>query len=313
MDSNAKIFVAGHKGLVGSALCRQLKKQGYDNVLTATHAKLDLTNQKKVNDWFALNRPNYVFLAAAKVGGIGANSAYPADFIRDNLLIQSNVIEAAYTNYVKKLCFFGSACIYPKLAPVPIKEDCLLTAPLEETNMAYAIAKIAGLTMCQKYTEQYGMDTISLMPANLYGIHDNFHVNDGHVIPSLINKFYSAKINNQDTVTLFGDGSPIREFLYIDDLANAAVFLMKNYDDPSIINVGSPYHTTIKNVADIISKEIGYNGKIFWDTTKPNGTPKRFLDISKISSLGWTPQISFEEGIKRTIDWFIVNNKSVRK
>lgn len=313
MDKNSKIFVAGHRGLVGSAIVRSLKLNGYTNIIIAPKNEVDLTNQNKVDNFFKINKPEYVFLAAAKVGGIGYNKSSPADFIRENIQIQTNVIDSSYKNYCKKLLFLGSACIYPKHAPVPVKETSLLTAPLEPTNEAYSIAKIAGYIMCKKYTEQYGFPTISVMPNNLYGINDNFNINQGHVIPSLISKFIDAKENNEKYVTCFGDGSPIREFLFSDDLADGLIFLMNNYSSPEIINIGPNREISIKELSELISKLVGYTGDIVWDTSKPNGTPRRSLDTNKINNLGWKSKISLEEGLKITIDWFIKNRKNYER
>jgi GDP-L-fucose synthase len=310
MDSNAKIFVAGHRGLVGSALVRHLNRQGYNNILTRTRAQLDLRIQKDVDEFFSEEKPDYVFLGAAKVGGIGYNKAIPADFIRENLQIQTNVIDSAYRNGCKKLLFLGSACIYPKLAPVPIKEEYLMTGPLEETNISYSLAKIAGYMMCKKYTEQYDFPTVSVMPNNLYGINDNFIIEQCHVIPSFINKFVSAKESNSPTVTCFGDGSPTREFLFSDDLADGLIFLMNNYSDPEIINIGPEREVSIKELSEIIVDLIEYNGKLIWDTTKPNGTPRRALDTSKMDALGWKAQTPLEDGLKVTIDWFLKNRST---
>jgi GDP-L-fucose synthase len=310
MDSNSKIFVAGHRGLVGSALVRHLNKQGYNNILTRTRAQLDLRIQKDVDEFFSEEKPDYVFLGAAKVGGIGYNKAIPADFIRENLQIQTNVIDSAYRNGCKKLLFLGSACIYPKLAPVPIKEEYLMTGPLEETNISYSLAKIAGYMMCKKYTEQYDFPTVSVMPNNLYGINDNFIIEQCHVIPSFINKFVSAKESNSPTVTCFGDGSPTREFLFSDDLADGLIFLMNNYSDPEIINIGPEREVSIKELSEIIVDLIEYNGKLIWDTTKPNGTPRRALDTSKMDALGWKAQTPLEDGLKVTIDWFLKNRST---
>lgn len=310
MNKTSKIFVAGHKGLVGSALVRNLKTNGYENIITASKDEVDLTDQYKVRSFFCENRPEYVFLSAAKVGGIGYNTDFPADFIRENLQIQTNVIHSAYENGCKKLLFLGSGCIYPKHATVPVKEDSLMSAPLEPTNEAYSVAKIAGYMMCKKYTEQYGFPTISVMPNNLYGINDNFNIEQCHVIPSLINKFITAKENNLSEVTCFGDGSPTREFLFSDDLADGLVFLMNNYNDPEIINIGPDREITIKYLSKLICELLGYSGKIVWDTSKPNGTPRRSLDTSKISSLGWKSKTSLEDGLKITIDWFLQNRSN---
>jgi GDP-L-fucose synthase len=307
MEKNSKIFVAGHKGLVGSAIVRQLRKEGYTNILTADKEGLNLTRQLAVQSFFQTNKIDYVFLAAAKVGGINYNATVPADFIYDNLMIQSNVIDAAYRNGVKKLLFLGSACIYPKVTPQPIKEEYLLTAPLEPTNEGYALAKISGLKMCQFYKKQYGFNCISLMPANLYGPGDNFDPEKCHVIPGMIHKFYTAKKNNLPEIEAWGDGSPTREFLYVDDLADACLFLMKNYDSSDHINVGSDVEITIKDLSDIIKNTIGFDGSIFWNTEKPNGTPRRKMDNTKLFDLGWKPKVSFEEGLKKTVGWYLEN------
>lgn len=305
MDSKSRIWVAGHKGLVGTALINQLAKRGYENILTSD---IDLRVQHDTYDWVIDNQPHYIFLAAAKVGGIGYNKAFPADFIYDNLMIQSNVIDAAATvGCVKKLCFLGTACIYPKLAPVPIKEESLMTGPLEETNIAYAISKIAGLIMCQKYTEQGGLDTISVMPNNLYGKNDNFNLEQCHVIPAMIRKLMEAKDNKLEEVTFFGTGMPTREFLYADDLADGLIFLMKNYNDPKPINIGPNREVSIIGLAYVIAEIIGYEGKIKWDSTKPDGTPRRVLDTSKMDALGWRAKTSLEDGLKETIEWYYEN------
>ena len=310
MEIDSKIFIAGHRGLVGSAISRQLTSNGYTNLLTRSRAQLDLRVQKDVDEFFAEERPDYVFLGAAKVGGIGYNKAIPADFIRENLQIQTNVIDAAYRNGCKKLLFLGSACIYPKHAPVPIKEEYLMTGPLEETNISYSLAKIAGYMMCKKYTDQYGFPTVSVMPNNLYGINDNFILEQCHVIPSFINKFVSAKDSGVESVVCFGDGSPTREFLFSDDLADGLVFLMNNYEDPEIINIGPEREVSIKELSEIVSSLVGYNGKLIWDVSKPNGTPRRALDTSKMSSLGWKAKTSLEDGLKTTIDWFLKNRSN---
>lgn len=310
MKLESKIFVAGHKGLVGSAIVRNLKSRGYTNILTADRSQLELTDQYDVDYFFRYNQPEYVFLAAAKVGGIGFNKSYPADFIRDNLQIQTNVIDAAFRTGCRKLLFMGSACIYPKHAPVPIKEEYLMTSELEPTNIAYSIAKIAGHIMCKKYKEQYGFNTISLMPNNLYGIYDNFNPEECHVIPSFINRFIKAKEQNLPEVVCFGDGSPTREFLFSDDLADGAVFLMENYNDPDIINIGPNREVSIKELSKIVAKCVGYEGKITWDTSMPNGTPRRMLDTTKMDSLGWKAKTSLEDGMKQTVDWFLANRDS---
>jgi GDP-L-fucose synthase len=310
MDSDSKIFIAGHRGLVGSAISRHLISNGYTNLLTRSRAQLDLRIQKDVDEFFAEERPEYVFLGAAKVGGIGYNKAIPADFIRENLQIQTNVIDAAYRNGCKKLLFLGSACIYPKHAPIPVKEEYLLTGPLEETNISYSLAKIAGYMMCKKYTEQYGFPTVSVMPNNLYGINDNFILEQCHVIPSFINKFVSAKDSGVESVMCFGDGSPTREFLFSDDLADGLVFLMNNYNNPDIINIGPDREVSIKELSEIVSNLVGYTGELVWDTSKPNGTPRRALDTSKMDSLGWKAKTSLEDGLKITIDWFLKNRSN---
>lgn len=310
MEIDSKIYIAGHRGLVGSAIIRNLKYNGYINAYGMGKSLLDLRNQHQVDEFFESNRPEYVFLAAAKVGGIGYNKAIPADFIRENLQIQTNVIDAAYRNGCKKLLFLGSACIYPKLAKVPIKEEYLMTGPLEETNISYSLAKIAGYMMCKKYTEQYGFSTVSVMPNNLYGINDNFIPEQCHVIPSFINRFIQSKENSDPEVVCFGDGSPTREFLFSDDLADGLVFLMNNYNDPEIINIGPQREVSIKELSEIVSKLVGYSGDIVWDSTKPNGTPRRALDTSKMDSLGWKAKKSLEDGLKITIDWFLQNRSN---
>jgi len=305
MELTSKIYVPGHKGLVGSALMRKLKEAGYNNVFGGNREHLDLRNQKSVNDFFETNKPDYVFLAAAKVGGINYNKSAPADFILDNLQIQNNIISSAYKHGVKKLLFLGSACIYPKVTLQPIKEEYLLSDYLEPTNEGYALAKIAGLKMCQMFNQQYGFNAISLMPANLYGVNDNFNIEQCHVIPAMINKFITAKNNGDDHVVLFGDGTPTREFLYVDDLADACIFLMNNYNNPEHINVGSSEEYTIKDLATIVAEKTGYTGKIIWDTDKPNGTPRRKLDNSKINSMGWYSKTNLSEGLEKTVDWYI--------
>jgi GDP-L-fucose synthase len=307
MNKNDRIFVAGHRGLVGSAIVRKLVSEGYNDIIARPHDQLDLRNQDQVNYFFQHNRPEYVFLAAAKVGGINYNATVPAEFIYDNLMIQNNVIDSAYRYGVKKLLFLGSACIYPKVTPQPIKEEYLLSAKLEPTNDAYAIAKIAGMTTAKYYTKQYGFNTISLMPANLYGPNDNFFPDKCHVIPGLINKFYNAQQHGQGIVEAWGDGTPTREFLYVDDLADACLFLMNNYNSPDHINVGSDVEITIRELSDIIKREVGYTGEIFWNTDKPNGTPRRKLDNTKLFDLGWKPKVSFDDGLARTISWFKEN------
>lgn len=309
MEKTAKIYVAGHRGLVGSALVRELTKQGYTNLVTRTSKELNLTNQQAVTDFFATEKPEYVFLAAAKVGGIMANKTAPADFIYQNLQIQNNIIENSYKNDVKKLLFLGSSCIYPKLAPQPIKEEYLLTGPLEPSNEAYAVAKIAGIKMCQSYNTQYGTNYISVMPTNLYGENDNFDLETSHVLPALIRRFDEARENNLPSVTLWGTGTPMREFLYVDDLAAACVHLMQTYDNSNeIVNIGTGEDVTIKELAETIAKIVGYTGTLEWDTTKPDGTPRKLLDVSKLHSLGFKHKTSLEDGIKMTYQWYKENN-----
>ena len=313
MNKESKVYVAGHRGLVGSALVRRLESDGYTNIIKKSRSELDLRNQEAVDSFFKEEKPEYVFLAAAKVGGILYNKTFPADFIRDNLQIQTNVIDSAYKNGTQKLLFLGSACIYPKDAPVPIKEDALLIAILEPTNIAYSLAKIAGYIMCQKYTEQHGFRTISVMPNNLYGINDNFNIEQCHVIPSFINKFIKAKESGAEEVLCFGDGSPTREFIFSDDLADGLIFLMKNYEDPSIINIGPNREISIKQLAETIADLVNYNGKIVWDTSKPNGTPRRTLDTTKMDTLGWKANTTLESGLKKTIDWYLENRGTYEK
>ena len=314
MELNSKIFIAGHKGLVGTALRRKLKERGYNNILTVSMDEVDLRNQKEVDDWFRESRPEYVFLAAAKVGGIGFNKSFPADFIRDNIQIQTNIIESSHGYGVSKLCFLGTACIYPKHAQVPIKEEYLMTGPLEETNIGYALAKITGLVMCKKYYEQYGFQSVCVMPNNLYGTHDNFRPSECHVIPSFINRFIAAKEQGLSEIVCFGDGTPTREFLFSDDMADACIFLMNNHhDDPTHINVGPNREVSIRELSEIIAKLVGYEGKIVWDTSMPNGTPRRALDTTKMDSLGWKAKTSLEDGLKTTIDWFLENRKTYER
>lgn len=315
MDSNSKILVAGANGMVGSAIVRNLKSKGYTNIVLGTRNWVNFAKEQETKTFFEDIKPEYVFLAAAKVGGIMANRNYQADFITENLQIQTNIIQQSHLSGVKKLLFLGSSCIYPKYASQPISEDQLMTGLLEPTNDAYAIAKIAGIKMCQAYRHQYGFNAISLMPSNLYGPNDNFDLNSSHVLPALIRKFDDGKNNighddgryYQYPVILWGDGSPMREFLHVDDLADACLFLMLNYNDPDIINVGTGTDITIKELATIISNQVGFTGKILWDTNKPNGTPKKVLDISKIKSLGWNPKINLTEGIKKTYEWYREN------
>jgi len=304
MEKNSKIFVAGHRGLAGSAIVRILQREGFDNVVTKSKSELDLRNQQEVKDFFESEKIEYVFDAAAKVGGIYANSTYPADFIYDNLMIQTNLIDSAYRSGIKKFLFLGSVCIYPKFAPLPIVEDCLLTGFLEPTNEAYAVAKIAGIKMCQAYRKQYGFNAISLMPTNLYGPGDNYHPENSHVMAAMIRRFYEANVNNQETVTCWGDGTPRREFLYSDDLATACILAMQEYDDYEIMNVSTGEEVSIKETAETVAKIVGYKGTIAWDTSKPNGTIKRPLHIEKIKQLDWKPQVSLEDGIRKSIDDF---------
>jgi len=311
MEKNSKIFVAGHRGLVGSALIRQLTKLGYENIITANRELLDLTRQGEVEEFFDCCKPDYVFLAAAKVGGINYNKSYPADFIHDNIYITTNVISASHKVGVKKLLNLGSVCIYPKITPQPIKEEYLLTSPLEPTNEAYSIAKIIGLKMCQFYHKQHGFNAISLMPSNLYGPNDNFNVDQCHVIPGMINKFITSK-ETGNPVVLWGDGSPTRQFMYCEDIADACIFLMKTYDSPEIINVSNDDEYTIKNLSEIISSKVKYSGEIMWDTTKPNGSPRRKVCTQKLYDMGWRPKVSMEEGLERTIEWFMNNRRQFK-
>ena len=312
MKRDSSIFIAGHNGLVGSAVYKKLISCGYNNITRVRKEMVDLANQKEVNAFFAHARFEYVFLCAAKVGGIYANTTYPADFIRDNLMIQSNVIHASYECGVQKLVFLGSSCIYPKLCPQPIKEEYLMTGPLEPTNTAYAIAKIAGIEMVKAYAKQYGFNGICLMPTNLYGPKDNFHPENSHVLPGLLRRFHEAKMNKLSSVSVWGSGSPLREFLHVDDLADACLFLMQTYDSPEIINVGSGEEVSIKALAEMVATTVGFTGDIQWDTTKPDGTPRKLLDIGKIKSLGWEPKISLPDGLKQTYEWFLTNAESIR-
>jgi GDP-L-fucose synthase len=313
MNKTDKIYVAGHRGLVGSAIVRNLKKNGYNNLLLRTSKELNLTNQADVNHFFEIEKPDYIFLAAAKVGGIHANDTYPADFIRDNLQIQTNIIDAAYRNNAKKLLFLGSSCIYPKLAPQPMKEEHLLTGELEPTNEWYAIAKIAGIKMCQAYKKQYGFNAISLMPTNLYGPGDNFNLENSHVMPALIRKFHDAKTNNLPEVEVWGTGTPRREFLHVDDLADASVYLMNNYDDAEFVNVGVGEDVTIKELAETVKEIVAYKGELKFDTSKPDGTPRKLLDVTKLNNIGWQADIQLNEGIKSTYEWFLENIDKFRQ
>ena len=304
MDKQAKIYIAGHRGLVGSALMRELTKQGYRNIITRSHTELNLIDQAAVTKFFAAEKPEYVFLSAAKVGGIGANSTTPAEFIYQNLMIGTNIIHNAYKNGAKKLLFLGSSCIYPKLAQQPIKEESLLTGELEPTNDAYAMAKITGIKMCQAYNKQYGTKYISVMPTNLYGINDNFNLKTSHVFPALIRKFHEAKVNNESTVTVWGTGTPVREFLFVDDLAEACVYLMNTYDDGKIVNIGTGIGVTIRELAESIAKVVGYTGKLVFDPSKPDGTPVKINDVTYLNSLGWKAKINLLQGIKLTYEWY---------
>jgi GDP-L-fucose synthase len=310
MDNDSRVLVAGANGMVGSAIVRNLESKGYANIIKATRQVVDFTDQEATDAFFRFIKPEYVFVAAAKVGGIMANNNYKADFLTENLRIQTNIIDAAHRFNVKKLLFLGSSCIYPKFANQPIAEDQLMTGPLEPTNDGYAMSKIIGYYMCKRYTEQYGFPTVSVMPNNLYGINDNFIPSQCHVIPSFINRFIQSKENNDSEVVCFGDGSPTREFLFSDDLADGLVFLMNNYENPEVINIGPNREVSIKELSDLVAKEVGYTGKIVWDTTKPNGTPRRALDTSKMDSLGWKAQTPLEEGLKITVDWFLQNRSN---
>lgn len=311
MDERSKIYVAGHRGLVGSAIVRRLRAEGYTNLVTRTRDELDLCDQAAVYRFFKEERPEYVFLAAAKVGGILANSTYPADFIRDNLLIQTHVIDAAYRHGVKKLLFLGSSCIYPKHAPQPMREEYLLTGPLEPTNEPYAVAKIAGIKMVEAYRRQYGFNAISLMPTNLYGPGDNFDLETSHVIPALIRKFHEARVKGAPEVVVWGTGAPRREFLHVDDLADAAVFLMKHYDGETIINVGVGEDITIRELAEVIREVVGYTGKIVFDPSKPDGTPRKLLDVSRLHALGWKAKIPLREGLEQTYRWYVEREREL--
>lgn len=304
MEKTSKIYVAGHRGLVGSAVLRALQCQGYSNVITRTHSELDLRNQEAVNRLFEQEKPDYVFLAAAKVGGIWANSQSPADFCYDNLLISANVIHAAYVNQVKKLLFLGSSCIYPKMAPQPIKEEYLLTGALEPTNEGYALAKISGMQLCKYYRRQYGCDFISAMPTNLYGINDNFDLNNSHVLPAMIRKFHEAKIQDKPEVILWGTGKVLREFLYVDDLADALVHLMNNYSADWHVNIGTGEDLSINDLAVLVRDVVGFKGKIVYDTSKPDGTPRKLLDVSLLHSTGWHHNTSLRKGIEIVYDWY---------
>ena len=307
MNLNAKIYVAGHRGLVGSAIVRNLETKGYKNIIFRTHKELDLTNQEAVRTFFEEERPEYVFLAAAKVGGIHANNTYPADFIYDNLMIQNNVIKAAHDFEVKKLLFLGSTCIYPKMAPQPIKEEYLLTGSLEETNEAYAVAKIAGLEMCKFFKRQYGDNFISCMPTNLYGPNYNFDLKNSHVLPALIRKFHEAKVNNSEAVEVWGTGTPLREFLYVDDMADACVFLMENYDGEQHVNIGTGEEVSIRELAETVKEVVGFDGELVFNTDMPDGTPRKLTTVDKLHGLGWKHKVSLDKGIRLAYNWFLEN------
>ncbi|MDE6010585.1 MAG: GDP-L-fucose synthase [Muribaculaceae bacterium] len=307
MEKNAKIYVAGHRGMVGSAIVRELERQGYTNIITRTHAELDLINQKAVDEFFAAEKPEYVFLAAAKVGGIAANAGALADFMYDNMMLEMNVIHAAWKNGCRKLEFLGSSCIYPRMAPQPMPESCLLTSELEKTNEAYALAKISGLKYCEYLNRQYGTDYISVMPTNLYGPNDNYHPTHSHVLPALIRRFHDAKEAGAPEVVCWGDGSPLREFLYVDDLANLCVYLMNNYSGNETVNAGTGKELTIKALAEMVARTVGYEGRIVWDESKPNGTPRKLLDVSKATALGWKYHTELPDGIRLAYADFLSN------
>ena len=309
MEQTDKIYIAGHRGMAGSGLERKLRKEGYNNILTRISSELDLRNQQAVNDFFEKEKPAYVILAAAKVGGIHANNTYRAEFIYDNLMIEANIIHASYLNKVTKLLFLGSSCIYPKMAPQPLKEEYLLSGYLESTNQPYAIAKIAGIEMCDSYRAQYGCNFISAMPTNLYGTNDNYHPENSHVLPALIRRIVLAKKNNESSVIIWGTGTPRREFLHVDDLADACFFLLQEYNEQGLVNIGCGTDVSIKELAELIVAEVGYEGQLMFDTTKPDGTPRKVMDTSKVNNLGWEPEIKLLDGIKRTIKEFdLINN-----
>lgn len=312
MEKNSKIYIAGHRGMVGSAIMRRLEENGYTNIIYKTSAELDLRNQAAVEKFFEEEKPEYVFLAAAKVGGIHANNTYPAEFIYDNLMIETNVINSSYKNSVKKLLFLGSSCIYPKFAEQPIKEEYLLTGSLEETNEAYAIAKITGIELCKFYRRQYGCDFISAMPTNLYGVNDNFNLETSHVMPALIRKFHEAKINNSKEVVMWGTGKPRREFMYVDDLADSLIHLMLNYSDEIHVNLGTGEDIEIGELASLIKEIVGYEGKIVNDLSKPDGTPRKLLDVTRLNSTGFKHKVELEEGIRKVYQWFL-NNKDIKE
>ncbi|MCR5248999.1 MAG: GDP-L-fucose synthase [Lachnospiraceae bacterium] len=312
IQKSDKIYVAGHRGLVGSAIVRSLKRSGYENIIGRTHAELDLVEQQAVRDFFAKERPDVVVLAAAKVGGINANNTAPAEFAYSNMQIQCNVIECCHQYKVKKLLFLGSTCIYPRMAPQPIPESALLTGPLETTNEAYAIAKISGLEMCKFYKRQYGDDFISCMPTNLYGPHDNYELQGSHVLPAMIRKFHEAKMNGAASVELWGTGSPLREFLYVDDMADACVFLLENYDGEEHVNIGTGKELTIRELAELIKRTVGFEGEIVWNSSMPDGTPRKLTDVSKLHAMGFMHKVELEEGVKLAYEWFKENIKDAR-
>ena len=312
MNADALIYVAGHRGLVGSAIVRRLRAAGFNNLLLRSHAELDLTHQELVGDFFAQMRPEFVFLAAARVGGILANDSYPAEFLRDNLAIQTNIIDASYRTGVRKLLFLGSSCVYPKHAPQPIPEDCLLTGPLEKTNEWYAIAKIAGIKMCQAYRRQFQFNAISAMPTNLYGPDDNFSLRDSHVLPALLRRIHEAREQGATEVEIWGTGTPRREFLHVDDLADACLFLMTHYEEETWINIGWGADVSIANLAQIIARVVGFEGSLSFDASKPDGTPRKLLDTNRLTQLGWKPSIRLEEGIRATYEWFLCNRTVLR-
>jgi GDP-L-fucose synthase len=321
MPKDARIYLAGHRGMVGSALMRAVQASGYENIITRTHAELDLANQQAVNDFFEQEKPDYVVLAAAKVGGIGANNTYPADFIYDNLMIEANIIHAAWQHGVKRLLFLGSSCIYPRLAQQPMTEEALLTGLLEPTNEPYAVAKIAGIKLCESYNRQHGTDFRSVMPTNLYGPYDNFDLNKSHVVPALIRKFHEAKQNQDPAVTVWGSGNPRREFLHVDDMASASLFVMQldkagyeKHTQPMLshINVGTGEDVTIRELAELVQAVVGFEGEIEFDTSKPDGPPRKLLDVSRLQGMGWQPQISLRAGLQNAYDWFLANRDSLR-
>ncbi|ONI45555.1 GDP-fucose synthetase [Candidatus Epulonipiscium fishelsonii] len=311
MNKNDKIFVAGHRGLVGSQILECLKEQGYTNLITRTHQELDLQNQQAVKDFFSKEKPEYVFLAAAHVGGIHANNTYPADFIMKNLQIECNVIDSSYKNKVKKLLFLGSSCIYPKFCGQPMKEEYLLTSELEKTNEAYAIAKIAGLKMCEYYNKQYGTNFVSVMPTNLYGPNDNFDLENSHVLPALLRKVHEAKLNNSPTIEVWGSGKPLREFLYVKDMAEACIYIMENYNETPFLNIGTGVEISIRDLAETIKEVVSYDGTLVFNAEKPDGTPRKLLDVSKLHNLGWHHKVDLKEGIKKTYNWYLEDKNEI--